>query len=85
MALEIKIKRRRPDVSVYIEMFAVETFNAIENCPAYRQHILLSPKLNCVRRTHEDKGNLTNDCTGEECICLEQDGSSRWCLVEVAK
>lgn len=40
MALEIKIKRRRPDVSVYIEMFAVETFNAIENCPAYRQHIL---------------------------------------------
>lgn len=25
---------------IYIEMYAVETFNAIENCPAYRQHIL---------------------------------------------
>lgn len=25
---------------IYIYMYAVETFNAIENCPAYRQHIL---------------------------------------------
>lgn len=46
MALEIKIKRRRPDVSVYIEMFAVETFNAIENCPAYKAAYFVSPKLN---------------------------------------